>query len=112
MILTPVITMSHRARADSGRLTQAQKVFGAIRQPCSDSRDRSKHPEPSPMLGLALAGHVVVGRACPVSASGQVELGEFAPGGDPGLGEDVAQVEGDGPRRDPALRRDVLVGQA
>src|SRR3982750_242106 len=41
----------------------------------------------------------------------QVELGEFAAGGDTGLGEDVAQVERDGPVRHPALGGDVLVRQ-
>ena len=51
-------------------------------------------------------------RRCPVPALPQVELGELAAGGDPGLGEDVPQVERDGARRHPALGGDVLVRQA
>lgn len=43
--------------------------------------------------------------------SGQVKLGELAPGGDPGFGEDVAKVERDGPGRDPALSRRGLGAQ-
>ena len=34
---------------------------------------------------------------CAEVVLGEVELGELAPGGDAGLGEDVAQVEGDRP---------------
>ena len=40
----------------------------------------------------------------------EAESSELAPRADAGLGEHVAQVERDGARADPELRRDVLVG--